>query len=378
MFSFDTLRVSLSWPRAAVLGALLFGGADLFQRKVLPPVVAPFHLKTPNTYKVYQAPEGLLPGIAGDSRVTINSFGVRGPELPFGTNVYRVLCLGDSVTECIRLDDSETWPAVAMQRLNRERGMPRVWVGNAGQSGFTSFYTLHFLKTSPLLKEVNCVVFMGGTADFIFSLSGLKEEMRELESRKRRKSWLETFLKGSKRTLKAPQQQNLSEEDAKGDVYVARRQARKTAEKTDQLPDLSEALERYRQHLRDIAAACRERGVRPIFVSTASVCDKGGAGLNEDILWGGKMADGRYLSEAGMCQGFELFNGVMAAVAREMDVEFVDASPLSGRRPLFYDATHFNEEGARRMAGLVADHLIANRGANGWGRVTERPVATSK
>lgn len=366
MFRFDTLRVSLTWPRAALVGVLLFGGADLAQRKLLPPHASDFHLKVPHSRSVNETAPGLLPGIFGDSCITINALGIRGPELPRGTNTYRILCIGDSVTECIRLDDAETWPALVMQRLNREPDMPRVWVGNAGQSGYPSFYTRHFLTQTELIKSLDCVVVLTGTADLIVALSGSPELLQPSSRPKKRRSWIGTFLKDTRRKFKTAPGKDLATEDSKGRVYVARRDARGESEKTDEMPDLTAALARYRDHLRSIADVCRQNGVRLIFVTTASVCSKTLPPPNEDILWSGKLADGRYLSEAGLCEAIELYNNAMAAAARERGVDLVDTRSLNTQRRFFYDGWHFNEEGARRMAGMLADHFLAHRGPHRW------------
>jgi lysophospholipase L1-like esterase len=379
MFSFETLRVSLTWPRAVVVGVLLFAGADMAQRKLLPPREARFHLKVPNSRSVYETDLKMLPGVSGDSHVSINSLGIRGPEMPSGTNACKILCLGDSVTECIRLDDTETWPAVLMRRLNSGPDMPRVWVGNAGQSALASVHHLEFLKQTELLRAVHCVVLMAGTADLTYALGDVADEdPRTTPVTKKRRSWLDPFLKQMQRKFRKPRKPDLATEDSKGAVYAARRKARQEAEKTDTLPDLAPALRRYQDNLRAIATVCRDNGVRPVFVSTASVCSTNLPPQNEDIIWGGKLADGRYLSEAGFCKGFEMFNQAMADVARELAVEFVDTSSLSGRRPFFYDASHFNEEGARAVAALVADHLLACRGARRWQPDGPAPAAAPK
>jgi len=138
------------------------------------------------------------------------------------------------------------------------------------------------------------------------------------------------------------------------------------AEKCDVLPDLSEPLGRFRQRLREMVEICRQKRVRLIFVSSVTFYRKDLPPEDRDIVWGGKLADGRYLTERGLREGFDLFNQALKEVAEEMNVEFVDLSPLNEQPKLFYDGSHFNVEGARQVADIVADHFLARRSGNRW------------
>jgi len=364
MFSFNTLRVSLSWPRAAVVGALVFCGADAFQRQFIPPPAQNlFHLKRPKTHRVLRPEPGVFRGVLGESHFTINSRGIRGPEMPPRASAYRILCLGDSVTECLYLDDNETWPALIMQRLNQEEKMPRVWVGNVGQSGYSCFHHLRFLKVSDLIKEVDCVVLMAGSVDFAYGISGDLQTFPKAGPKKS-KSWIETFFKEVRGKFR--KKKSLMVEDLKGEVYKARRKERMDGVKCNELPDLTGPLKLYRQRLQEIVTLCRQNGVRPILVSSAFVCREGLPPEDESMMWGGQLADGRFLGVQAISKGISSYNKVTAEVAREMKVELVDASPLNGQPDLFYDGSHLNEEGCRRLAGMVADCFLARRNGNRW------------
>lgn len=368
MFSFNTLRVSLSWPGAAVAAALLFCGADAFQRKVLPPPIEKrvFHLKLPNSHTVFHPERGVLRGVVGESHLTINSLGIRGPELPPRPGSYRILCVGDSITECLYLDDQETWPARIMERLNQEKNMPRVWVGNAGQSAYSCVHHLQFLREWEHLREMDCIVFMVGAADLSYALTGAPEVLEKPVRKKKRKSYIETFLKDVRGKFKEKKIPSMAIEDLKGEVHIARRKARMEAEKCDVLPDLSEPIRRFRQHLRDMVEICRRNNVRPVFVSLVSSYRKDLPPEDRDVLWGGKLADGRYLTERALREVFDLYNKAVGDVAREIHAEWVDTSPLHEQPKLFYDGNHFNEEGARRLGGLVADYFVAHRSGDHW------------
>ena len=90
----------------------------------------PFHRRWPYSRHVSRPLPGVFPGISGPSRVTANSLGIRGPELPPREAGYRLLCLGGSTTECHYLDDEETWPHLleGIVRACRRRGVRPIFV----------------------------------------------------------------------------------------------------------------------------------------------------------------------------------------------------------------------------------------------------------
>src|SRR5438067_380709 len=105
------------------LAALLVLGlvAELAAAALLPdPERTVFHRKRPGSYEVRCPPLATMPGIHDGTRYTINSRGVRGPELPSRDAAYRILCVGCQTTECLFLDDDETWPHLLMEHLNRQ------------------------------------------------------------------------------------------------------------------------------------------------------------------------------------------------------------------------------------------------------------------
>ena len=58
---------------------------------------------------------------------------MRGDEIT-GQHDYRILAVGGSTTECLFLDQDESWPAVLQRLLNGIGDEPHVWVGDIGVS----------------------------------------------------------------------------------------------------------------------------------------------------------------------------------------------------------------------------------------------------
>src|ERR1051326_3162019 len=70
--------------------------------------------------------------------VSTNRWGLRGEEPPSDWNAYQtIVTVGGSTTQCYYLDDHQTWSYKLEENLKRSN--PRVWVGNAGLDGHTTF-----------------------------------------------------------------------------------------------------------------------------------------------------------------------------------------------------------------------------------------------
>ncbi|MDX2260555.1 MAG: GDSL-type esterase/lipase family protein [Gemmatimonadales bacterium] len=136
------------------LAALALG--EVVARRVVPPANGPI-LEPYRRLALEQTQTNRLPRRI-DWRA--NSLGLRGPELPADSGVTRILCLGGSTTECTLLNDGQTWPDVMQEELT-QRGH-RVWVGNAGRDGLSTYGQLSLLP--PLLSRVR--------PDFVLLLNG--------------------------------------------------------------------------------------------------------------------------------------------------------------------------------------------------------------
>lgn len=329
----------------------------------------PFHLMQPGTQQVLHPDPVAVPGIFGESRFTVNSIRVRGPELPPRPDAYRILCIGGSTTECLYLDDSETWPQLVMDRLNREPGRP-VWVGNAGVSGPSTVYHLKFLQESDLVPQTDCVVLLAGVNDLVRYLrtdSKLGDDTQldvwaiaAERFERTRPLWRRSrLLDLARQEYQVRSVEPITIEDRAGiNMEERRRQCRQTP-LCDRLPDLGPGLQRYRQRLRAVVETCRARGVRLVFLTQPILWDKG---LSEDalaLLW-----IDRFTSQAAetyapekLREAMDRYNEVLREVCHELDVECIDLASMNGQEPFFYDDAHFTEAGAREVARLVADGL---------------------
>jgi len=103
-------------------------------------------------------------------RCTTNSLGFRGkevsPQKPEG--VFRIFCLGDSITFGHAVADSESYPAVLERLLNeRAEGKQRFEVINAGVMGYRVFQMLGLLMTRGLSYAPDLVTVCAGANDTV-------------------------------------------------------------------------------------------------------------------------------------------------------------------------------------------------------------------
>lgn len=330
---------------------------------------APFHTRGINIHNTFTPHPDWLPGIEGDSRFTTGPDGIRAPAPP-AEDQRRVLCIGGSTTECVYLDDSETWPAL----LPKYAGVPNLWVGNVGISGLDTRDHLKFAESSPLLEGIDALVIQPGVNDMWRFLAKeveamdygrfetpepAQEDAVEGKTQPYRPWWTRSRLIQLYHTIRQPPPPPEQREGVGGEEYQIRREKRAAAALTDTLPDLEAGLEAYRTRVTAIIRACRARGVKVLF-TTQAVLWRGGLPPDQAArCWFGWLPDGSYLSIAALRTAIDQYNGALLAVCAREGVPCVDLSPLNGDPALFYDDCHFTEAGADRVAALAGPVLGA-------------------
>jgi lysophospholipase L1-like esterase len=319
---------------------------------------APFHRRTPGIREVFKPDPRFVPGVSGDGRLSINELGVRGDPLPPRGEAYRILCVGGSTTECLYLDDEETWAHLLQDRLTKAWGAP-VWVGNAGISGYATTEHIDFLERFGALSEMDCVVVMAGFNDFALMTFAERGPIRRpWETPGWARSDLFKLVKRGLETA-AP---GAPFQDPAGRWIEERREVRRPAPKVSTLPELRPSLQRFEQRLEELVALCEGHGVRTVLTNQAVLWRGELPPTAEALLWIGWTRDRRafYTADA-LRGGLDAFNARVGEVAARRGVDLVDISAVSGDLDSFYDDCHFTELGARRVAGLVAAQLPPQR-----------------
>lgn len=339
-----------------------------------------YYVWPPHLHQVLRPTPDVMPGVSGPSRFVINSIGMRGDELSKDRD-FRVLTLGGSTTECLYLDQTEAWPHLLQGLLG-----PRAWVGNAGRSGLhTRHHRLQAEKLLDQLPRMDAVIVLTGVNDLSLRLSrdtawkpvdftdpkalpGLMQEAfairppRFMDGPFYKRTLLSQMLKRLGRTLRS----GGATQDAPGVIYeIWRRHRREAPRLRQRLPDLGPALAEYADNLRAIARSAARHHARIVFVTQPALWRDGLPPDLQRLLWLGGV--GRFQKEAGheyysvpaLAAGMDAYNRTLLATCRRIPGALcVDlAAALPRDTTVFYDDVHFNEEGSRKVARVLAERL---------------------
>lgn len=338
-----------------------------------------YYVWPPNFEEDLDPDPTIIHGITGTSRLTINAIGIRGG--PFTEEQrYRLLAVGGSTTICTYLDDTETWPYLVQERLNARLGSGTIWVGNVGRPGHLSGHNQ--LQVKELLRqhpEIDGVLLLVGINDFLVTLNFIERGWIPPSSRyahlKRAFSifpgwdeaapWYQRTALGRPRWRVPEWLENRPAQDRRARVFALWRGYRREASalRAD-LPDLSGSLVSYTRQLNAIIDAAEAEDARVLFMTQPTLWRPGLSQAELDLLWTGgpreKSGDEYYAVEA-LAAGMELYNDALRRVCRDRGTECIDvAAILPKELAVFWDDAHFTEEGARRLAEIVAGYLLAH------------------
>jgi lysophospholipase L1-like esterase len=380
-----------------VLFGLLVGVAavDALARWLVPDG---YYVYPPGFREVFEAAPEIVHGVHGNSEFTINELGIRGD--PFAPEQrFRLLAVGGSTTICIYLDDRETWPYLVQQGLDAQLGPGESWVGSVGRPGHTTVQ--HAIQVEKLLQqhpEVDAVILLVGVNDLLIHLvlaiepesaarilKGANDPTALLASafsvfppHGAQEHWLLRTgigrLWASRHFALSGSGPDAAALDAGGLRLAEWRSARQQASRLREgLPDLSAALDQYAFQLNRILDVAQAQGVRVIFLTQPSLWREDLSPAEKNLLWTGgppldRIAPGKdYFSIGALAEGLRRYNARLLQVCRERGAECLDLAELLPRTTsMFWDELHFTEEGARRVADLVADYLL------------ERPTALAR
>ncbi|MEE8507951.1 MAG: SGNH/GDSL hydrolase family protein [Myxococcota bacterium] len=346
-----------------------------------------YYVWPPNFRATFEPAPDATPGIFGTSHVTINALGIRGD--PFTRRQqHRLLTIGGSTTISYYLDDSEAWPYLVQERVNKVLGPEVLWVGNVGRSGHATPH--HLLQVEKLLQqdpEIDGVILLIGINDFLEHLNRLRNWLvfddrtmfytaspasafsvfprddpdlpwRQRTAIGRLLTTVDWPFLGSSR--------DSAGQDRTGRIVILARQFRRQASTIlPFLPDLAGALQNYAFNIHAIIDAVEERGARVIFLTQPALWREGLSDAERDLLWMGgppmrTMGRGQpYYSIEALAEGMAIYNDTLLRICRERGVECLDAAAaLSKDTRIFWDDAHMTEAGASELADLVAAYLL--------------------
>ena len=116
-------------------------------------------------------------GRADEWTIENNSLGLRGPELsPRNPDVFRIVCVGDSITFGFSVDQPDTYPRQLLDVLAKRHPDKQFEVINAGVPGWSWLQGLRYLDLRGMSLEPDLVLIGHGTNDQLFPAKFTDEE----------------------------------------------------------------------------------------------------------------------------------------------------------------------------------------------------------
>jgi len=317
-----------------------------------------FHLYEPKSMRKRQFGPGAFWGSLKSARRQYNADGVLAREMPPRESAERILCLGGSSTESPYLDNEQTWPLALEQRL-QELGGRSTWVGNAGKTDLTTADHLRFLESTDLPRSMDAVLLMVGLDDLWHTLTGRPVELPQPPV------WYESrtayTLLGQELARDKPEPDGQNESIA----FWDRRRDPSYPPRPETMPNLEESLAGYRARLEKIAAWGERNNVQIVFVTQPVLWDPSiSLAARKRLSIAQVLPVGKewtYLTSDHLREWIDRYNDTLRAVCRETGAECIDlAAELNGQEFFFEDDYHFNAEGCRRAARILADRLGDN------------------
>ena len=226
---------------------------------------------------------------------------------------HRILCLADSVTV---MDDGHGYPEI-LEALLAPRLPEGVSVWNAGVPGYTTEQALRYLGRYAAAAPTVITVQLAWN-DHVPAMGGHPDHEVVLPS-----EW----------TLRV---QGVL--DGSGLYQLLRRVLGRGAYVPG--PGVRVPLERYEANLRELVSRTRELGAQPLLLTSPYLSD-----------------------EADYAATHRAYNERLVRVASELDVTVIDPVPRFVAHPELFlrpetDHVHFNPDGSRIIAEMVADRLV--------------------
>lgn len=386
-----------------------------------------YFVHPPGMVNRFELLPGMVPGVQGPSLFKINEQGLRGEPSRRETNEVRVLTIGGSTTECLYLDEAETWTFLLQEKIGTTKEGRRVWVGNAGKAGLNSRDNIVEVKyLLPQLPRIDVILVMVGVNDLSIHLAqGIKYtpepswEKRGVEAQHLHRafsripggihtqedaadSWATWYkrlaLYQALSRAKSAVNWKLMALDLRhyegGWEYKGLRAKRQEAAPHRQaLPNLRRQLEDYAINLNVLIDVGHRHGAQVVLMTQPSLWRKGLEPEGQKLLWFGGV--GNFLHERGkpyysveaLEAAMAQYNQRLLSVCADRKIPCID---LAGHIPsdamYFYDDVHFTEQGARKVSEVISTYLSTNPSLlsvnlqeEGWGigRFNDQPAGTS-
>lgn len=297
-----------------------------------------------------------------------NSLGFKGDEPPADfDNWLTVVTVGGSTTECLEIAPEKTWPHLLGVKL--QQSFPRLWLNNAGLSGHSTYG--HYILVRDYLSKLKpkVIIFLVGINEVGtrearepdtrmstgISFRSLDKFLASMAYRSEVASvLLNLYRYYFPKAVLAIGQRSMGELDLRTLPLLTMSAEEKAAVKKTYAEKL---VPLYEPRLKRLLQITRENGMDPVL-------------LTQPVVYGQPVDDvtGVDFSKRAVRAGLngvvgweilELYNDVTRKVGREEGVLVIDlAREMPPGSRYYYDLMHFSNEGCKKVAEIIARHLV--------------------
>jgi hypothetical protein len=309
------------------------------------------------------------PGLASPVEFSVNTLGLRGPEVQLREMDLRILCIGGSTTECLMVSDKLTWPWRLQDQL-AEKLKKKVFVGNAGRASMFALHHDYVLANYDKTHLFDWVVVLCGINDMGVHMNRQNYDIRSPNVPE------ETMMTPSNESVIYYRRLALVRiasrmrmlwgtstvvQDDRGDWLVEQRRVRKGAmQKQIEIPRelLEKALAIYQRDLENIIVTCKFKRVKLVMMTQPTIWCKDLSKDLQDLIY---INSGQHIfGLAALEEMMQAFNDTMVRVCGERGIDCIDlASQLPKDTSVFYDDAHFNIPGCEKVANVVSEFFLA-------------------
>ncbi|MBU2615808.1 MAG: SGNH/GDSL hydrolase family protein [Nanoarchaeota archaeon] len=327
----------------------------------------------PNFGYVFNPDSSIFNGISGESHFTINNLGYRGDEIKNQDDEYRILIVGGSTSECLYLDNNETWPYLLMRKLGKTIDDKKVVTMNIGKSGHGLRNNLLALKYLPDYYEPDLIIILTGANDVLYKLSR-KDSWQPFNESEFDNTESYTFSASSVYTLKSTiiykiykvidlKFKKIEPQDGIGETLVENRLKRQNAENwINEIPDLTLTLEDYEKNLERVIELSKEKNSSLIFMTQPYLWKDNMTREEDASLWMTYDFGDNYYPTKTMIYFMDEFNKITLKVCENNKGVFcIDLEKKVPKTLDYtYDDMHFNENGANFVAEEISSFMKGN------------------
>ncbi|SRR5579871_21310 len=290
---------------------------------------------------------------------TRNALGFRGPDKPLNFEDHlSIITVGGSTTECKFLNDNKTWPFLLGVALGH--GFKNIWLNNAGLDGHSTFGHQVLLNDYIIRLHPKIVTFLVGINDVESDQPSFHDKLNtkgaypDLKHFIAENSEVINLVINFSRGWRAQKLNNTTQKllvlKKDNDIVLP------DSVYQQRLNDQNKYLPNYQKRIEQLMDTCIKHGIEPVLITQPNLFGIGtdsASGVNLETFKVEPGLSGRLLWKI-----LEEYNDVTRKVCAQKNIPLIDLAHLMPKNSIyFYDASHFTNAGAQKVADIIAQQL---------------------